>query len=36
LTEFGLTFELEGGGNPVLAQIGAPLTAFPAVLGRYS
>ncbi len=25
---FGLTFELEGGGHPVLAEIGAPQTAF--------
>ena len=26
--QFGLTFELEGGGSPVLAQVGNPLTAF--------
>lgn len=33
LAEFGLTFELESGGSPVLAQVGDPLTAFSSGFG---
>lgn len=32
--EFGLTFQLESGGHPVLAQIGDPLTAFSSGFGN--
>ncbi len=32
--EFGLTFELEGGGFPVLAQVGNPISAFSSPWGN--
>lgn len=33
-TEFGLTFRLEDGGSPRLAQVGAPTSAFESSLGN--
>ena len=32
--EFGVRFSLEGGGAPVLAQVGGPLTAFQGYNGQ--
>lgn len=32
--EFGLTFELEGGGFPLLAEVGSPTTAFQSTWGE--
>ena len=32
--EFGLTFQLESGGFPVLAQVGSPITAFQSAWGN--
>lgn len=31
---FGLSFELEGGGNPVIAEVGNPTTAFSSAAGN--
>lgn len=31
---FGLSFELEGGGNPVIAEVGGPATAFGSAAGN--
>lgn len=31
--DFGVTFSLEGGGAPILAQVGGPLTAFQGFNG---
>jgi gliding motility-associated-like protein len=33
LDEFGISFSIEGGGNPVLAEIGSPATAFESSFG---
>ena len=33
LDEFGISFAIEGGGNPVLAEIGSPATAFESAFG---
>lgn len=33
LDEFGISFSIESGGNPVLAEIGSPATAFESSFG---
>jgi gliding motility-associated-like protein len=33
LDEFSISFSIEGGGNPVLAEIGSPATAFESTFG---
>jgi len=34
VNDFGISFSIEGGGNPVLAEIGSPATAFESSFGE--